>query len=479
MVVGELSEEVEVLVIGGGAGGYAAAFRAADLGLDVTLVNAEERPGGVCLFRGCIPSKTLLYAAEMVKAAGEVERMGIRFGKPDIDFNRLREVRDEVINKLATGLEQLAKKRGVRLVQGRAQFESSNEVFLSESESRRMRFRHAILATGSLPNNFPGMSFEKGSRIMDSSAALKIEKIPDSLLIIGGGYIGLEFGTIYASLGARVTVVEMMDRLMAGVDRDLMDPLIKELDGLFEEVHLNTKVSDLKETDKGVEATFEGDDAPQTFDQALIAVGRHPNTENLGLENTKVELNEKGYVTVNERQQTNDKNIFAVGDVVGGKLLAHKAFHEGRVAAEVIAGKPSAFDARAIPKVVFTDPQIAWCGLTQDAAEAEGRKVKVVRFPWSASGRAVCMGQTEGVTKMILDPDTGRILGVGIVGRNAGEMISEAVLAMEMGAVAEDVALTIHPHPTLSETLGEAAGAFLGTAVDILPQRENDPDSAE
>jgi dihydrolipoamide dehydrogenase len=469
MITGKMPEETEVLVIGGGAGGYAAAFRAADLGLDVTLVNAEERPGGVCLFRGCIPVKTLLYSAEIIKAAGAMDTRGIHFSEPEIDCQKLRKNQNEVINQLASNLEYLAQKRGVRLIRGRARFETSREVSLSEPESVRIRFRHVILATGSLPNHLPGMSFEQGSRIMDASAALQIEEIPDSLLIVGGGYIGLEFGSIYACLGTRVTLVETMDRLMAGTDQDLLKPLNSKLHNLFEEIHTNTKVTSLKETAAGVEAAFENESDLRTFDKALIAIGRHADTRGLGLENTGLELDDKGYVIVDKQQRTADSHIFAVGDVVGGTQLAHKTFCEGRVAAEVIAGRPSVFAARPLPKVVFTDPQIAWCGLTESAAEMAGRKVKVIRVPWSACGRAVCMGAAEGLTKMILEPEGGHILGVGIVGRNAGELIAEGVLAVKLGAKAEDVALTPHPHPTLSESLAEAAGTFLGTAVNTLP----------
>jgi len=475
MVMGEFTQETEVLVVGGGPGGYAAAFRAADLGLEVTMVDMEARPGGVCLFRGCIPSKTLLYVSELLHDTGRAGQMGIEFGEPKIDLEKLRNWKNQVIDKLANGLVFLSKKRGVQLIQGRVAFEGSNLVRLldSDSEISRIKFRYAIIASGSSATPLPQIKFEKGSRIMDSTGALELVDVPGKLLVVGGGYVGAELGSVYATLGSQVTMVEMHDRLMPGADSDLVEPLTKKLESLFHAILYKTRVKSLQEHDDRVEAELEGeaDEPKQKFDRVLIAIGRHPNTKNLGLENTAVKVNERGFIVVDERRRTTDKEIFAVGDVIGGEMLAHKAMYEGKVAAEVIAGEPSAFDAQAIPAVVFTDPQLAWCGLTEQEAKTRNRPVKVARFPWSASGRATSMGVSSGMTKIIFDPDTERILGVGIVGREAGEMISEGVLAIEMGAVAEDLALSIHPHPTLSEGEEEAAEAFLGSSTHILPLR--------
>lgn len=476
MVMGEFTQEAEVLVIGGGPGGYAAAFRAADLGLDVTMVNMEERPGGVCLFRGCIPSKTLLYVSELLHDAGRARQMGIEFGEPKVDLEKLRDWKNQVIDKLANGLVFLSKKRGVQLIQGRIGFEGSDvaRLFDSNSEISHIKFRHAIIATGSLTTPLPGMEFKEGSRIMDSTGALELVDIPEKLLVVGGGYVGAEMGSVYATLGSKVTMVEMHHRLMPGADGDLVEPLAKKLKSLFHAIHHKTKVKSLLEHDDYVEAELEGEveEPKQKFDRVLIAIGRYPNTKDLGLENTAVKVNERGFIVVDEKRRTTDEKIFAIGDVIGGEMLAHKAMYEGKVAAEVIAGQPSAFDVQAIPAVVFTDPQLAWCGLTEQEAKAQNRAVKVARFPWSASGRATSMGVSSGMTKIILDPVTERVLGVGIVGREAGEMISEGVLAIEMGAVAEDLALSIHPHPTLSEGEEEAAEAFLGSSTHILPLRK-------
>jgi len=475
MVMGEFTQETGVLVIGGGPGGYAAAFRAADLGLDVTIVDMESKLGGVCLLRGCIPSKSYLYVAELLQDARRSEEMGITFSEPEVDLDRLRKWKNSVVDKLADGLAFLSKKRGVQVVKARAVFEDSNHVRLldTNSEISRIKFRHAILATGSIPSSLPGVEFKAGGRIMDSTGALDLPDIPGRLLVVGGGYVGVEMGSVYASLGSRVTVVEMTERIMMGADRDLVEPLAKRLGGLFHAIHLKTKVKSIEERKDGVEVVLEGDveEPEQSFDRVLIAIGRRPNSRGIGLEKTGVKLNDKGFVIVDEKRRTNDEKIFAIGDVVGGVMLAHKAMYEGKVAAEVMAGEPSAFDVRAIPAVVYTEPQLAWCGLTEDAAKEQGRNVKVTRFPWSASGRAATMGIAKGMTKLIIDPESERVLGVGIVGHEAGEMIAEGVLAVEMGAVAEDLSMTIHPHPTLSEGEEEAAGAFLGSSTHILPQR--------
>lgn len=476
MVMGELSQETELLVIGSGPGGYAAAFRAADLGLDVTMVDTALRPGGVCLHKGCIPSKTFLFLSELIHDAKRAETMGITFGQPRIDLDALRTWKDKVIDQMAKGLVSLSNRRGVQVLRGRAEFESSDTVRLHDAEISHIKFRHAILASGSYPTSFPGTEFKPGGRIMSSTGALALADIPESLLILGGGYVGLELGTVYAALGSRVSLVELEDRLLLGVDQDLVQPLHRRLEAVFETISLNTRVSALNENDNGVDVSFDGDiDNPeQTFDRVLVAIGRKPATQNMGLENTSIELDEKGFVVVDEQQRTSDERIFAVGDVVGGYMLAHKATREGKVAAEVIAGQPSAFDVRAIPAVVYTDPQIAWCGVTEEQARKDNIKIDVQRFPWKFSGRATTMGAPEGLTKIIVDPDTQRILGVGISGRNTEGLISEGVLAIEMGALAEDMALSIHPHPTLSETEGEAAEIFLGSATHILSKVKKD-----
>jgi dihydrolipoamide dehydrogenase len=475
MVMGELSQETEVLVIGAGPGGYAAAFRAADLGMEVTLVDLEKRPGGECLFRGCIPSKTLLSLAELLHEAQQSEAKGIHFDKPKLDLERIRAWKNEVIDKLADGLGTLSKRRGIQLIQGKAVFEDSDKIRLHESEVSHIRFRHAILATGSASTPFKNVPFESGSRIMDSSGALELTDIPESLLIIGGGYVALEMGTIYAALGSRVTVAVRSDRLLRGADQDLVDPLITRLKEIFQAIHFNTQPASLKEEGDKVKVKLEGEvnEKDQAFDRVLIAVGRQPNSKGIGLETTKVKVNKQGYVAVNEQRRTTDERIFAVGDVAEPPLLAHKAFREGKVAAEVIKGKPSAYDVRAIPAVVYTHPQVAWCGLTEEQAEKEKQKIRVERYPWKFSSRATTMGVTYGVTKIIVKPDSGRILGLGITGRNIEGLISEGVLAVEMGALAEDLGLSIHPHPTLSETIGEAAELFTGGVTHLLPKEKN------
>jgi dihydrolipoamide dehydrogenase len=473
--MGELTQETDVLVVGGGPGGYAAAFRAADLGLDVTMIDVEGRPGGVCLFRGCIPSKTLLYVSELIHDAGRAKEMGVTFGEPKVDIDQLKQWKNQVIDKLANGLVNLSKERSVQLIKARASFEGSDEVRLydSDTEITHFKFRNAIIATGSHAISLPGTESKKGGRIMDSAAALELADVPGRLLVVGGGYVGVEMGSIYAALGSRVTLVEMDERLMVGADRDLILPMYRRLEELFESIHTRTKVKALEEHEDRVEVTLEGevDTSEQTFDRVLVAIGRRPNSKGIGLENTKVKVDERGFVTVDEQRRTTDENIFAVGDVVGGAMLAHKAMYEGKVVAEVIAGEPSGFDVQAIPAVVYTDPQVAWCGLTEGQARKQKRPVKVSRFPWSSSGRAVSMGVPKGMTKIIVDAETERVLGVGIVGREAGEMIAEGVLAVEMGALARDLAMSLHPHPTLSESEEEAAEAFLGSSTHILPQR--------
>jgi dihydrolipoamide dehydrogenase len=473
MVMNESSHETELLVVGAGPGGYAAAFRAADLGMEVTLVDLENRPGGECLFRGCIPSKTLLYLAELLHDAGRSGPMGIAFGKPQIDLDKIRAWKNQVIDKLTGGLLTLTKRRNIRFIQGRAAFEGSDRVRIIGQEESSIRFRHAILATGSRSTPFRDIPFEKGSRIMDSTGALELSDIPASMLILGGGYIALEMGTVYAALGSRVSIAVRGDRLLRGADPDLVDILVFRLKETFEAIHFNTRVESLKERSGGVDVKFEGtaDRPEQTFDRVLVAIGRKPNTENVGLEKTNVKLTEAGFVVVDKQRRTTDEKIFAIGDAAGSPLLAHKAFREGKVAAEASKGKPAAFDVRAIPSVIYTDPQVAWCGLREEQAQKEGRPVKVERYLWKFSSRATTMGATDGVTKVIVEPQTGEILGMGIAGRDAEGMISEGVLAIEMGAVAQDVGLTIHPHPTLSETVGEAAELFTGSTTHILPPK--------
>lgn len=473
MVMGELSEETQVLVIGAGPGGYAAAFRAADLGMEVALVDTEERPGGECVFRGCIPSKALLFLADVLHDSRRVKEMGIEFADPKIDLNRIREWKNGVVDGLADGLVTLCRRRGVQLIRGRAVFENSQEVRLQDSETSRIKFRSAVLATGSYSRPFPNLPFEKGSRIMDSAGALELADIPERLLIIGGGYVALEMGTVYAALGSEVTMAVRSERLLRGADPDLVEPLFKKLKQTFKNIHFNTKVGSMKEQDGGVDVKLEGevDKAEQSFDRVLVAIGRNPSSQGIGLEKTRVKVSEKGYVQVDEKRRTTDDKIFAIGDVAGGPLLAHKAFREGKVAAEVIKGLPSAFDVRAIPAVVYTDPQVAWCGLREETARKEKRRIEVERYPWKYSGRASTMGVREGLTKILVDPESGRILGVGIAGKDTEGLISEGVLAMEMGAVAEDVGFSIHPHPTLSESVGEAAEMFVGSVTHHLPKK--------
>lgn len=475
MVMGELTEETEVLVIGGGPGGYAAAFRAADLGMETTLVEMDPRPGGACLFRGCIPSKTLLYLSELIWDAKRSEAMGVGFGRPNIDLDAVRDWKNKVVDQMADGLVTLCERRGVNLIRGKAVFESSDTVRLQESEVSHIKFRHAVLATGSEPVVLPGIGIEKSPRTMDSTAALELEEAPESMLVVGGGYIGLEMGSVYAALGSRITLIEATERILWGADEDLMRPLLKKLEEVFESVHLNTAIDSLKEEKNKVHVALSGEHKKErSFDRVLIAVGRKPRSGELGLEKTNVKTDEKGFVVVDEKRRTTDERIYAVGDVAGGPMLAHKAFREGKVAVEAIKGEPSAYDVRAMPAVVFTDPQIAWCGLTEEQAREQNRRVEIARFPWKFSGRAASMGAQNGLTKLIIDPETERVLGVGIVGRDTEGLIAEGVLAVEMGALASDLALSVHPHPTLTETLGEAADRFLGSSTHVLPSKKGD-----
>jgi len=471
---------VPVVVLGGGPGGYAAAFLAADLGLEVALVEGDPRLGGTCLLRGCIPSKALLHVAKVISEARELSDWGVEFPRPQIDVGRVRARKDEVISTLTSGLAQLAKRRNVRRIHARGLFVDSQTLQLEGGDpatydSERLTFDHCILATGSVPA-MPKMFDVKNDRVMDSTGALNLVDVPESLIVVGGGYIGLEMGSVYAELGTKVSVVELTDGLLPGADRDLVKPLEKRLREHFASIQLSTKVTGVKVVDNRVEVAMEAADGSnkttEAFDRVLVAVGRRPKSSGIGLENTKVQVDERGFVKVNEQQRTDDPHIFAIGDVVGEPMLAHKASHEGKVAAEVLAGEPAAFDKVAIPAVVFTDPEIAWAGLTQEQAKREGREVAVAQYPWQASGRAIANGRTDGLTKWLVDPATDRVLGCGIVGAGAGELIAEAVMAIEMGATVRDVAESIHPHPTLSETLAFAAEVQLGTATEVYrPKR--------
>jgi len=458
----------KLVVLGGGPGGYAAAFLAADKGIDVTLIDSGKKPGGVCLHRGCIPSKTLLHLAHLINETKEVKTWGIDFGKPKIDLDAVRNSKNQIIDKMATGLAQLCKQRKVEFVSGKGKFKDSQTI---EINDKIYPFDHCILATGSRPIQ----PFQNDSNLIDSTGALDLESIPEKLLVIGGGYIGLEMGSVYAALGSQVTVVEMMDGLLTGIDRDLVRPLQHRIKNQFEEIHLSTKVSEIKQVESKTHVTIENKSGTtqKVFDRILVSVGRAPNTDGLGLEKTQVKLNKKGFVIVDSQQKTSDPNISAIGDVIGGAMLAHKAAHEAKVAVEVIDGESSDFNNRIIPAVVFTDPEIAWAGLTETEALAQGRKVSIAKFPWGASGRAQTLGRGEGMTKLIIDPESEKIVGVGLTGAGVGELIAEGVLAIESGMKAKDLALSIHPHPTLSETLMEAADVFYGTATHIHKRKRN------
>lgn len=458
-------------VIGAGPGGYAAAFLAADLGMEVTLIDPEPNPGGVCLYRGCIPSKALLHVAKLLSEAQEAKEWGITFDKPKIDLERLRAWKEEVVKKLTSGVGQVGKLRKVNYLQARAKFldVQTLEVTRNNNEREHLSFQYAILATGSRPATVPNLSLDS-PKVLNSTTALELKTLPKKMLVIGGGYIGLEMGSVYAALGTQVSVVEMMPGLLPGADRDLVKVLHKNLENKFHSILLNTKVAEMKETGSGLRVRFEGNeikDSEQEFEAVMISVGRKPNSSGLGLENTRVEIDQRGFVKVDAQRRTAEPTIYAIGDVAGEPMLAHKASHEGRVAAEAIAGHKVAFEPRAIPAVVFTDPEIAWCGLTETEANEQNRKIEVARFPWAASGRALTMGRPEGVTKLIIDPETERLLGMGIAGAGAGELIAEGVLAMEMAALATDVKLSIHPHPTLSETVMESAEVFFGQSTHV------------
>lgn len=473
--------QTELVVLGGGPGGYAAAFLAADEGMQVTIVESDPRLGGTCLLRGCIPSKALLHVARVISEVDELrEDWGVRYAEPEIDLDKVRGRKEKVIETLSGGLANLAKRRNVKLIHARGVFENSTTLRLegdhpSIPAERQLTFNHCILATGSVPAMPPG--FQIGSdRVMDSTGALELPDIPKSLLVVGGGYIGLEMGSVYAHLGTKVSVVELMEGLLTGADRDLVKPLHKRMQALFEDrIYLNTKVGSMAEVDDQVEVTFEGPAkyGHERYDRVLVSVGRRPVSRDIGLENTLVKTDQRGFVVCNAQQRTADPHILAIGDVAGEPMLAHKASCEGRLAVEALLGEAVSFDKAAIPAVVFTDPEIAWAGLTEDEAKNSQRKYQVATYPWAASGRAQALGRTEGLTKWIIDPDTQRVLGCGIVGAGAGELIAEAVLAIEMGCEVRDLTESIHPHPTLSETLMFAGEVHFGTATEIYkPKRK-------
>jgi dihydrolipoamide dehydrogenase len=464
-----------IAVVGGGPGGYTAAFYAADLGMKVTLVDEEANPGGVCLYRGCIPSKALLHVASIMAEAKHAAQFGIEFGKPKIDLDKLRAFKESVVKKNTGGTGQLAKARSVKYLQGTAEILDGRTLKVAKKAGgeEKLSFDAIILATGSKPAKIPSLALES-KRVWDSTSALDLPFIPKSLLVIGGGYIGLELGTVYHAIGSEVTVVEMMPGLLPGADRDLVNVLAKKLEKEFAGILLNTKVAEMKETKDGIRVKFDGEvkEKEKTFDAVLVSVGRTPNGKIPGLERTKVVVNKKGFIEVDGQRRTAEPTLYAIGDVAGEPMLAHKAFSEARVAVEAIGGHKAVFEPRAIPAVVFTDPEIAWTGLTETQAQEQKREYKVARFPWAASGRATAIDRNDGATKFLIDPATERILGVGIVGYGAGELIAEATLAIEMDCVASDVKLTIHPHPTLSETVMEAAEVYFGQSSHFVTAKK-------
>ncbi len=475
MVMGDMEMKVDLAVIGAGPGGYAAAFRAADLGMDVALIDPRKRPGGVCLHEGCIPSKTCLSLAELIEDAARAKKMGVHFAQPEIDVDGIRSWKKSVIDTMASGLASLCRKRGIQWITASARFIDSSTLQLYGGEVRRIRFKHCIIATGSAPIPFPEASFCGDGRIMSSREALALRDIPGRLLVVGGGYVGLELGFIYSALGSEVFLVEIENRLLPAVDADLIAPLQRKLEGMFARIDLGTRIAKLEEKEESVAVSLEhdGKQRDEQFDRVLVAMGRKVNTSELGLENTTVEMDSRGVIMVNDRQRTAEESILAVGDVCGDFMLAHTAMRQGRVAAEVVAGQRSVYDVRAVPAIVYTDPQIAWCGLTESQAKEKNMTVKIFKYPWKYSGRAQSMGAEEGLTKLVTEPESGRILGVGICGRDAEGLITEGVLAIEMGALAEDLALSLHAHPTLSETMGESAEIFLGSPTHLMPKNRS------
>ncbi len=458
----------DLAVVGAGPGGYAAAFLAADLGIGVTLIDEAPNPGGTCLYRGCIPSKSLLHVANVIDEAERAEVFGVKFGAPALDLRVLREWKSRVIEQLGNGLGQLSSQRQVNYIQGRASILDPHRLLIrGPNGDQVIRFDHVILATGSSPAIPTGFLVDS-DRVMDSTVALELSDVPPRLLVVGGGYIGLELATVYAALGSRVTVVEMTDDLLPGADRDLVMPVKKRMAGLAEAIWLGTAVTRMEISGEEVKVAFEGKavgNSDQVFDRVLVAVGRRPNSKIEGLDKTQVQLDTRGFVQVDGQRRTAEPSIFAIGDLVGEPMLAHKASHEGRLAVEAIHGSECLFGPLAIPAVVFTDPEIAWCGLTETQAKAESRAVKVAKFPWGASGRAVTLNRIDGMTKLIVEPESEKVVGVGMVGAGAGELIAEGVLAIQMGATASDMKTTIHPHPTLSETVMESAEVFFAQST--------------
>jgi dihydrolipoamide dehydrogenase len=472
-----MSEQIKICVIGAGPGGYAAAFLAADLGMNVTLIDKEKNPGGVCLYRGCIPSKALLHVAKLLDETEHAKNWGIEFQKPNIDLDKLRDWKNKVVEKLTSGVGSVAKFRKVNFIQGTAVFKNSTTLIVDKKDGGKeeMTFDKIVIATGSRIATIPSLNIG-GKRLLNSTSALDLPAIPKSLLVIGGGYIGLELGSVYQALGSKVSVVEMLDGILPGADRDLVSHLSKRLKEKFESIMLNSKVVEMNEVKDGIKVKIEdkeGKTAENTYDYVLMSIGRKPETSGLGLENTTVKVNERGWINVNNQMKTDDSDIYAIGDIVGEPMLAHKASHEGRVAVEVIAGHKVAFEPMAIPAVVFTDPEIAWAGLTENQVKEKKIDYEVTKFPWAASGRAVTLDRNDGVTKILVDPASQRILGIGICGPGAGELIAEGVLAIEMGANLTDLKLTIHPHPTLSETMMEAAEVFFGQSTHVYRPKKN------
>ena len=466
----------QLLVIGAGPGGYTAAFHAADLGLQVTLIDPQINPGGVCLYRGCIPTKVLLHIAKVITEADELKNCGVDFPKPKIDVEKIRDFKTGVVKKLAQGLGQLCRQRKIEFIQGLASFTSSNalEVKTRRNGTQKISFDHAILATGSRPATIPNIPCSIPA-VMDSSKALQVGNIPESLLVIGGSYIGLELGSFYAALGTKVSVAEITSNLMPASDPELVSVLGKHIQKLFDGIMLNTTVAKISEQNGKLKVIFQGENLGKkeaVYEKVLVAVGRKPSSGGIGLENTKIEVDANGFVKVDEKRRTADASIYAVGDVAGQPLLAHKAAHEGMVAAKAMAGLDAAFEPQAIPFVIYTEPEVAECGLSESQAKKQNRTVKAAKFPWQASGRAATMGKSSGLTKLIIDPATDRILGAGIVGTSAGELISEVSLAIEKSVTAQDLAATIHPHPTLSETLMEAAQVYLGQCIHLYRPRK-------
>ena len=463
----------QVVVLGGGPGGYTAAFRAADLGLRTVLIERYPSLGGVCLNVGCIPSKALLHTAQIIEEAKTMGAMGVTFAPPEIDLDKMRAGKNKVVKKLTTGLSGMAKQRQVEVVQGTGRFETPNRIGVDSRDGKiAVSFDQCIIAVGSTPIRIPGFPHDD-PRVMDSTDALEIDGIPERMLVVGGGIIGLEMASVYAALGAKIDVVEMKDQLMPGADKDLVRALQKVVKKRYQHIWLETKVATMKASSNGIDVVFEGKHPGEaSYDKVLVAIGRRPNGKLINAEAAGVKVDEHGFINTDQHMRTNIPTIFAIGDVVGGPMLAHKATHEGKVAAEVIAGEPALFDPMTIPSVAYTDPEVAWMGLTETEAEAKGIAYEKGVFPWAASGRALGIHRDEGLTKLLFDPETKRILGAGIVGPNAGELIGETVLALEMGADMEDLGMTIHPHPTLNETIGLAAEMAHGSITDLIPPKK-------